>query len=138
MSELSLVVLTSSLTIIGGITVYVIGQVIEKFLIEPIYEQAKFIGEIADSLIFYADIISNPGYGKPKKIDDASKQLRQQASQLMAKTHAIRSYKLMQFLRIVPKHKDIISARQNLIGLSNSVHREKNTDANYQRERVAE
>ena len=123
MSDLFKIFLTSSLTVVGGVLIFVIGQIIEKFLIEPIHEQSNVIGEIADSLIFYADLYSNPGIGKPEEMDEASQALRRQASRLMARTHAIRCYWLMQLLRIVPKHKDILKARQNLIGLSNSIHR---------------
>lgn len=53
MSELEKIFFTSALTIFGGVLVYVIGQVTSKFLIDPIHEQKKLIGEIGDSLIFY-------------------------------------------------------------------------------------
>jgi hypothetical protein len=122
MSELFKIILTASLTVIGGILVFVVGQIIAKFFIEPMHEQFRLIGEIANSLIFYANVYSNPGSGKPDKMDEASKMLRQQASQLMARTHAIRWYKLWQFLRIVPKYVDVIEASRNLIGPSNSIH----------------
>ena len=122
MSELFKIVLTSCLTVLGGILVFVVGRIIEKFSIEPIHEQLRLTGEIADSLIFYANLYSSPGIGKPEKMDEASKVLRQQASQLMAKTHAIPWYKLWQFLRIVPKHADVIEASKDLKGLSNSIH----------------
>jgi hypothetical protein len=56
MSELFKIILTSSLTIFGGILVFVIGQVVVKFIIEPLHEQAKLIGEIANSLIFFANV----------------------------------------------------------------------------------
>ena len=122
MSELFKIVLTSSLTILGGILVFVVGRIIERFSIEPIHEQLRLTGEIADSLIFYANLYSSPGIGNPEKMGEASKVLRQQASQLMARTHVIPWYKLWQLLRIVPKHTDVIEASRNLIGLSNSIH----------------
>ena len=122
--EISKLILASSATIIGGVTVYVIGRIVEKFYIEPVHKQSNLIGEIADSLIFCANIYGNPGVGKPEEMDEASKILRQHASQLMASTQSIRAYWLLQLFRIVPKHKNIISAHQNLIGLSNSVYRE--------------
>jgi hypothetical protein len=43
------------LTILGGITIFVGGQILIKFIIEPFYEQSKLIGEIANSLIYYAN-----------------------------------------------------------------------------------
>lgn len=122
MSDLFKILLTSSLTVVGGVLIFVVGRVIERFLIEPVHEQSRVIGEIADSLIFYANLYCNPGLGKPEEMDEASKVLRQHASRLMARTHAIRSYWLMQRLKITPEHKDILKAHENLIGLSNSIH----------------
>ncbi len=122
-TEIFKLILTSSLTIIGGVTVYAIGRIIEKFYIDPVHEQAKIIGKIADSLIFYANVYFNPGIGRLEELDETSKILRQLASQLMASTQSLRGYWLLQFFRIVPKHKNVISAHHNLIGLSNSIHR---------------
>jgi len=107
---------------------FVCGQIITKFFIEPIHEQKRLIGEIADSLIFYANLYGNPEYPKTEKTYEASKVLRQQASQLRAKTHAIPWYKLWQFLSIVPKGSNVVEASSNLIGLSNVM-----CDDHYQR-----
>src|SRR5688500_11232023 len=52
MSEL----LKIALTAVGGVTVFVIGQLVAKFLIEPIHEQKKLIGEIAGTIIFYSNV----------------------------------------------------------------------------------
>lgn len=49
------ILFTSSFTILGGIIVFVVGQVVSKFIIEPFYEQSKLIGEIASSIIYYAN-----------------------------------------------------------------------------------
>ncbi|MFN6188908.1 MAG: hypothetical protein ACK460_22975, partial [Microcystis sp.] len=71
MSELFKIILTSSLTVIGGIIVLVVGQIITKFFIEPIHEQAKAIGEIAYSLTMYSNVYGNPGILKREKMDEA-------------------------------------------------------------------
>ena len=41
MSELFKIVLTSSITVLSGILVFVGGQLIAKFFIEPIHEQRR-------------------------------------------------------------------------------------------------
>ena len=56
-------------------------------------------------------------------MDEASAVLRRQAGQLKAKAQAIPSYGLWQLLRSVPERVDIIRASENLIGLSNGIHR---------------
>lgn len=132
MSELFKIILTSSLTIFGGIVVLTMGQIIAKFFIEPIHEHFRLIGEINDSLIYYANVYCNAGLGKKEVMDEAQNVLRRRASQLMAKTHIIRCYKFCQSLKVVHKRADIMEARKKLILLSNSIHDaqlgEKNTE----------
>jgi len=123
MSELFRIVLTSSLTILGGIAVIVGGQIIIKFFIAPIHEQSRIVGQIAESLVFYANTYMNPGIGNPDKMDEAVKALRLLASKLVATTHAIRLYGFWQSIGIIPRWADVIEASKQLIGLSNSIHR---------------
>lgn len=62
MSEIYKIVLTSSLTILGGVITFVAGQIVIKFLIEPIHNYMKLVSEIADTLILYANV--GPGSQK--------------------------------------------------------------------------
>ena len=128
MSELEKIFLTSALTIFGSITVYVIGQIISKFVIEPIHEQKKLIGEIADSLIFYAYVYANPGLAERNLMDEASNKFRQQATLLQSKTHLIPLYSFFSCLGVVVNRSNIEKAASNLIGLSNSVYRVSSID----------
>ncbi len=116
------IVLTSMLTIFGGTIVLTLGQVIVRFVIEPIHEQFRLIGEFGNSLGFYADVYSNPGSGRPEAIDEAAKVLRQQAGQLRARNRAIPWYGLWEKLRFAPKRDQVVRAAKNLIGLSNGIH----------------
>jgi len=123
MSDLYKIILTSGLTIFGGVFVYTFGQIISKFFIEPIHDQSRCIGEISDSLIFYANLYHNPGTGKFDDMEKASIVLRQQASLLIAKTNIIRWYSFFEFLMLVLKRSSVIEASKILIGLSNSIHK---------------
>jgi len=120
MSEMYIIFLTSGLTILGGIFIYTAGQIISKFFIEPIHEQARCIGEISYCLKFYRNICSNPGLSKPERMDEASRVLRQQASLLISRTRVIKWYGFFEFLSLVPKKDAVEKASNNLIGLSNS------------------
>jgi len=123
MSEVFKIVLTSALTVLGGIAIIVAGQVSTKFFIEPIHEHRRIIGEIAESLLFYAYLYSNPGIGRPEEMNEAQKVFRQQASRLVATSYAIQWRKLPRFLSIsIPGPLDVTEARGCLIGLSNSIH----------------
>jgi hypothetical protein len=52
--ELVKIFLTSRLTIVGDVLVLTRGQVIQKFLLEPVHEQSPAIGEIYFGLMYYA------------------------------------------------------------------------------------
>jgi len=132
MSELQSIVITSSLTILGGLLIFVIGhQIIPKFFIEPIHEQRRLISEIVESLFQYEPLYMNPidgGQGKlepdqKKKRDKASKVIYQQSRELRARTYVIPWYQLWQLLRLVRKQEDIEAASMELKGLSSGFYR---------------
>lgn len=86
------------LTVFGGICVFVFGQILSKFFIEPIYEQKKVIGQIAHYLIFYAGQITSPGKDDVEGIrTKASDQFRQLSCELKAKTYSIPLYSLWSY-----------------------------------------
>ncbi len=125
---MSKVLLTSSLTIIGGVIIYVLGQIIEKFFIKPIFDQKQIIGEIFDSLIFYANIYANPHMdGLKNSYDEASKKFRQQSSLLLVKTNLIPGYNFFANLNITLKRDNILKAHTELVRLSNGVYGVGNT-----------
>ncbi len=121
MSDLFKIVLTSSLTVLGGVIVFSLGQLIQKFLIEPVHEQAKVIGEISFGLTYYACWYANPGVGKPDDLQAASDAIRRYASQLTATTNSVRCYGLFHKLRLVPDRNTVSDARGRLILISNSI-----------------
>ncbi len=122
MTELERVVLTSAITVAGGVIVLVIGQLTLRFFIEPIHDQAKAIGEIVYVLMFYADLYANPGaVTAPESQRVAADALRKTASQLMAASHRIRAYGLWAWLRFAPPFRGVLEATRDLIFLSNSV-----------------
>lgn len=66
------------------------GQIAIKFFLEPVLEFRKFIGEIHDALIFYAN---SPSYEESneetrKAILEAKDLFRQHASRLVAKRNS--------------------------------------------------
>lgn len=146
-----------ALTVLSGIIVFVIGQIVVKFVIEPIHEQKKLIGEITGSILFYYNVGARmePYYYQQIKLlndsddplkeiaidrykeilkkhwstsDEASKVLRQQASDLLGTANAIPFYRFWAFLRQVPKLEDILEASTQLTGMANSTHEETSFD----------
>ena len=110
-------------TVLSGVSVFVIGQLLVKFAIEPIHDYRKLCGEIADALIFYANVsarYTDTGMSK-EMLDEAQCTYRRLAGQLYARAHVIRLYPIWSFVRLVPRRKDLAKASSNLIGLSNNV-----------------
>jgi hypothetical protein len=124
MSELWRIILTACITIGGGIIVYVVGRLLVALFVEPIHRLHSFIGEIADSLAYYADVYSNPSgvINYQGKADDATEVFRRQATQLRARLYAIRWYWLALSLGLVRRKNKIEAASTEIILLSKLVH----------------
>jgi len=135
MSETLKIFLTSGLTIIGGVLIYTMGQVISKFFIEPIHSQAKCIEKISHSLIFYANIYANVRNDQHDIRKKVSNTTRHQASILAARTNMIKFYRLFELLMLVPKRNDVEKAVGELIGLSNSIFPPAGEDASINQSR---
>lgn len=148
MSELYKILLTTFLTVISGVLVLAVGQLITKLIIEPLHDQKKLIGDIANTLILYGNIgtgieeayISNLRGIKEaedeaqklkiertqqlvrnewERTDKAKAHMRRQASELMGATNAIPFYGLWAMLLGRPEQDAILSASIMLIGMSN-------------------
>jgi len=120
--ELDRILLTSALTVLGGVSVYVLGQLVLHFFISPVADLRKGVGEVADVVIFYAHIYVNPGVASKEISDEAAQSLRRAAAMLRVRAHAVPWYRLAAILRLVPRREAIHIASRALIGLSNSVH----------------
>ncbi len=118
-------------TVIGGVLIFVIGQICVKFIIEPLHECRKCIGEITFAIIYYANIYSNPCNSNKQflesseehkqRVEEVSTKLRQFASEINAKSQMIPLYSILSFFKLVPKRSNIVEGAKRLIGLSNSV-----------------
>jgi len=114
--------ITPCITVIIGVVVFSAGKIIEYFMIEPIHELKREVGNIADVLIFYADIYTSPGLVAMEKQDETSKILRQKSSLLISKYHLIPIRCFLSFFPLILKEKRIKEAHKKLIRLSNNVH----------------
>jgi hypothetical protein len=134
MDDLTKILLTSSATVIGGVAIFVAGQVIGKFVIEPIHDFKKVLGEIRFSLVFYAQAILTP-VGNIEAENEASKVLRRLSCELASKRAAIPFYGLWAAVSFgfLPRQRLVSSASEQLMGLSNSLHQKDRSDKNGKR-----
>lgn len=110
------------LTIISGVAVFVLGQIALKMFVEPWQTQRECIARIAHHLIYYANVYSNPGVGTEEVNNEASKETRKLASDLIASCHRIPFYERLSSVKLFPSMHSILEVQKNLIGLSNSTH----------------
>ena len=108
-------------TVIGGVMVFIGGQISIKFFIDPIQEQTKLIQKIATDLTFYQNRI---GYGNELEREiliEIIDTFRGHASNLRASAWTIKWYRLWNVLGFALDRADVIEASKELIGLSNSM-----------------
>lgn len=115
----------------AGVTVYVIGQLLSKFLIEPVHELRKVVGEVRFNLSYHAPTIHTPIGRSEETSGAARKALMKSSCDLISKLHAVPGYFLFRHLSfgVLPNRKDIEKAAIQLRGLSTYVH-EKGEKAN--------
>jgi hypothetical protein len=106
---------TSALTVLTGVIIFVVGQTVLKFFIEPLQELRKTIGEIAFSLDFYANQM---GESSPKG-DEARAAYRQQACKLRGIVSQVHWLPVFAFFRLAPLRSKVEKASRCLIALSN-------------------
>jgi hypothetical protein len=126
-----------ALTAFGGICIFVFGQILSKFFIEPIYEQKKSIGQIAHFLLYYAGQISSPGKDDIDGIrTKASDQFRLLSCELEAKAYSIPLYCLWSYMGLIIKKEKIQECHADLIFISNSLFNGKSKENREARERI--
>lgn len=130
MTEIDKILITSVATVFGGLLIFTFGQLILKFIIEPIHALKKTLSEIQYALIFHAPAIQTP-VGDLESEKAAQSAIRKLSCDLRINIEAIPLYR---FWVIVfwnqPSKKNGLSAATHLIGLSNSVF-EKDRTRNY-------
>lgn len=112
------------LTVVVGVTVFVVTQGLAKLAIEPSLELRRVVGRIAHALVFYANVHANVGALPDGSADSVQKVYRELASDLKAAAASIPHWARgpMAWLGIIPPWNNIRSSANDLIGLSNSLH----------------
>ena len=106
-------------TIISGVLVFVIAQIIQKFFIEVIQKYKATIGKIDNKLKFYANVIANPGILPKDIILKCSHEIRNLSCELEM------TYKQIPFTfvrKIINSPALISDSAGRLIRLSNSLY----------------
>jgi hypothetical protein len=106
---------TSAVTIIGAILVFIISQIVLKLVIEPVQQLKGAIGQTANTLLRYQPKITNAASD-----EEVSAMVKGHAADLMSKVEVISGYRIARVVFGLPTKADIRSAalELNLIGYS--------------------
>ena len=105
---------------IFAVAVYVVGQLLSKFLIEPLYELRKSVGKVRFTLAFHAPTIHTPIGRTPEASTAARDALMTSSCELISKLHAVPVYAVTRHLAFgaLPPGKLVEKAAVQLRGLS--------------------
>lgn len=121
--------------VLTGVIVALITQLVTAVHVKPVLDVREVIGEIATSLIYYANV-----YGplmKQERKREAQASLREHASRLRAKAHVPILAGVWYGFGLIPKRVDLVQASRHLIALSNYVF-DSSPDAGMQATRLEE
>lgn len=104
-----------------GVAVYVVGQLLSKFFLEPLHELRKEIGNIRFVLALHRSTIHTPAGRTSETSRAARKALLECSSNLLAKLHGVPFYLVVRFTCRLPKQTDMECASVLLRGLSTYV-----------------
>lgn len=117
--------MTVFFTILAGVSVFVIGQIIMRFAIDPVIKFKETVGEINHCIIYYSNRYGTcphiPTQQDDIVITEAKNETRLLASRLTATYTAIPFKEFWIRCNVIPSNKDMLAARTSLVALSNSV-----------------
>ena len=108
-----------SLTIITGVTVFVLGQIVVKLVIEPVQEMKSTIAQISHALIELAQTYTTPGVLPIEKSKEADAKFKSLSGRIQSHLYLIPWFTRTSRIFGLPKREKVITASQELNGLSN-------------------
>ena len=79
MSDTTQIIITAIITAGGAFVVFLLGQIVTRWVIDPLRDFQRLLGRIDFSLDFYANVWSNPGLGSEEVLRSAQRDIRELA-----------------------------------------------------------
>jgi hypothetical protein len=111
-------------TVVTGVTVFVLGKLIEQFVIKPILALREAFGEISYFVLSHQATLTNCNAS-----EDVANSLKRMSAINVAKYQAIPFSSFWAWCRFIPKHSDVLKASGLLNLMSNDVR--YGLDTNY-------
>jgi hypothetical protein len=139
MHDLFKIVVTASVTLIGGVLLLVATQILTRFVVEPLVDFRRLLGEVGHTLVFYSNYFYNASVMASKpEFQEATRECRTLASRLRSFSNAVPLYTVLAGLHLVPPHAYVYEASAALIGLSNTTSSHSPDVVRQHYERIAE
>lgn len=111
--------------LVGGIILFVMNQLAQKLVLDPLQDQTKVMAETAVALVRWARVYTNPRVHPQQQwqeADEACEGFRLLAAKLLAATGSIRWYRAAQTMLGAPPVGAVQEAAHELIFLSNDIY----------------
>ena len=112
---------TVALTVVFGVIIFVLGQLVVSLIIEPAQNLRRTIAAISHALVERANVIQDGGLSTKAVMDETSAELRKLSSQLQSRFYMVPLYRITASVFRLPAAEKIRAASGALIGLSNSI-----------------
>lgn len=106
-------------TIIAGVAIYVLGQIIQNFILKPLQDFNITKVDISHKIKFWSNVLNNPDVNR-EKTQQATLDMRDLSSNLESRYIIIPFKKSLSFLGLLPNQKNVREAAKQLIFLSNT------------------
>jgi len=106
-------------TVLSGTLIFVLGQIIQNFILDPIYKYKKVVGKIDNKLKYYANILTNSLIAE-KYLITITNVMRRLSCDLETSYKQIPFNKLFVLAKVVQSKKRISDSARGLIFLSNA------------------
>jgi hypothetical protein len=112
---------TASFTLIGGVILLVVSQMLTRFVVDPLLDFRRLLGEVGHTLVFNSQYLFNPAAtASTPEFEKAKRDCRNLASRLRSFSNAVPLYAALACVGFVPRHDSVYEASAALIGLSDT------------------
>jgi hypothetical protein len=110
---------TFTFTVFGGVIIFITGQIILKFFIDPSQELKKTLSGVSHTLLFYQSVLTNPSSN-----EEIASEIKLKSAEILSKSSVLIFYCLAQRIFDLPSRPSILAASKELNLLSHSMRLE--------------
>lgn len=125
--DLFKIVLTASLTLLGGIALFCLTNILTKLFFDPVLALRKTLGDVSFCVQYHGWVfLASSDLIEKERLNKVFDELRTLTARMRAEADSIFCYHVFVRLRVLPPHRDLIEAAGYLIRISNCMGGPKN------------